>query len=247
MNDKQQMMATEEPQAVQRHLDDIAYRVIYSYEKKLVNLIRNPDKRKEWYIPAVYGLNEETIYCYYDDTYDMRDILPSVMSRAFCEFAAMANEYGFDRDEVYDIGEVGEDWINSMSSDYSVGMERGVFFQRIAEGLESIGCNDDAESVRKVAQEWLDWQKTAEAPTEYSDFERAYMAAEEGNAECQLWIGRLYLEGEEIYESQLLGSIWIALSATNGSEEGKKWCAENGIDRPGLYVIEMFRKYSDFS
>lgn len=227
--------------------DNFEAEVTRIYEKKLVNLIRKPKKRKEWEIPVNYKNDWVTIKFCYDDAYNMRDILPSVMSRALCELAPMAKDYGFNRSDVLYIRENGEAWIDNMSDKYLAGVERGVFYQRIAEGFECLGCKEDAESMRKTAQEWFDWQKTAEAPTEYTNFERAYMAAEKGDTKCQYWIGEQYINGKNIYENQLLGSIWIALSATNGSEDGKKWCAENGIEHPGQYVVDMFREYSDFS
>lgn len=73
------------------------------------------------------------------------------------------------------------------------------------------------------------------------------MAAERGNAECQFWLGKLYIEDDYLWGSQLLGTIWIALSAANGNEEGKKWCKDNGIDQPTQFVSEKFREYSDFT
>lgn len=239
-------MAKEENEIEVFILDDFIEEITQSYEKVLVNLIRNPEKRKEWEIPLTYLGGRVISFCY-DDSINMRDVFPSVISRALCELAALAKEYGFDREDVLDIAAEGEEYIESMSDDFFAGMERGVFYLRIVEGLESIGCHEDAEVVRKMSKKWLEWQKTAEAPQEYTDFERAYMAAEAGNAKFQFVIGKFYIEDDFVWGSQLLGSIWIALSASNGSEEGKKWCEDNGIDHPTQYVLEKFREYSDFT
>lgn len=94
----------------------------------------------------------------------MRGVFPIVMSRTLCELAALAKEYELDREDVLDIGAEGEEYIDSMSDEFFAGMEWGVFYLRIVEGLESIGCHEDAEIVRKMSKKWIEWQKTAEAP-----------------------------------------------------------------------------------
>lgn len=238
-------MATEENKTEEYTLDDFIDYIVRCYEKVLVNLIRKPEKRKEYEIPVSY-MDDGTVICFcYYDIHNIRDVFPSVISRALAELAAMAKENELDRDDVLTIAAEGKEYIDSMSDKYFAGMERGVYYQRIAEGLESIGCDEDAKPMRELAQAWFEWQETAEAPQKYSDFERAYMAAEAGNAKFQFVIGKFYIEGDYVWESQLLGSIWIALSAANGNEDGKKWCEENGINRPTQYVIEKFHEYSD--